>query len=75
MIKIFTVHTWYATNKQNLDEHDNKINQALEFLQQNDCSYVSHNTSSFEKILRTEIVYKENIVRKVLFEKHKNATL
>lgn len=71
MTKIFTVHTWHATNKQNLDEHDVKINQALEWLQNNDFLYVSHHTFSFEKILRTEIIYKGDETRKVLFEKNK----
>jgi hypothetical protein len=71
MIKIFSIHTWYPTNQTNLSEHDEKVNTALEGLQQNDCVYLSHRTFMLDKILRTEILYKEQIARKVLFEKVK----
>jgi hypothetical protein len=73
MIQMIAIHTWHCTSNTKLATHDEQINLTLRTLHQNDCSYISHHTFKVhDSVLRTEIMYKENVVRKVLFEKHKN---
>lgn len=67
-----SVNTWYASNQQRIDEHDEKVNVALYVIASQECRYVSHTTFKLTNdILRTEIFYEEIEIRRVLFEKHK----
>jgi hypothetical protein len=71
-VRIYTIYTPFATNRQNQYEHDEKVNLAFKHLEDKDCHYMSHTTVMLSNsCLRTEITYREDIVvRKVLIEKN-----